>query len=230
MVPNYDKQDAVFHDLIVRTLARNPMGIEEAIHCLEFNFREVLKSVTIELENKVAELREIKQAIYPFLSGYEIICPSCWLGFETQAGLSMHTRANKCLLHRYPKHTALLHWVFQTARSGLKMPLPLEKVFQEEIAASNRTQFTAAEAMSSYSRMCMAVGLVSFFITGSQRNGETWKDLRETFTTIIKSLTEDRQMEDADFQELVEKVMKEYIALNVSPNYTRSSFFILLPV
>ena len=83
MVPNYDKQDAVFHDLIVRTLARNPMGIETAMHGLEFNFQEVLKSVTIELENKASELREIKQAMYPFLLGYEIICPSCWLGFES---------------------------------------------------------------------------------------------------------------------------------------------------
>ena len=195
------------------------MGIEEAIHCLEFNFREVLKSVTIELENKAVELREVKQAMYPFLSGYEIICPSCWLGFETQLGLSVHTRADKCLLQRYPKHTALLHWVFQTARSGLKMPPQLEKVFEEE-TASYRTQFTVSEAMSSYSRMCMAVGLVSFFLTGSQHNAETVTHLRETLTQVIRALDENRKMEDANSQALVENVMKEYIALNISPRHT----------
>ena len=74
--------------------------------------------------------------------------------------------------------------------------------------------------------MCMAVGLVSFFLTGSQHNAETMTDLRETLTQVIKALDENRKMEDASSQDLVENVMKEYIALNVSPNYTPPSFYI----
>ena len=110
-------------DLIVQTLARNPLAVDKIIYALEHEFRCKLKKVTEHSRNKT-ELREVKQAVLPFLSSQDHLCPSCMLGFETRVSLSRHLRAPKCLLHKYPKHSALLHWVFQRLKTKNKIQDP----------------------------------------------------------------------------------------------------------
>jgi hypothetical protein len=207
----------VLQELIIRTLAKSPRRVADATHNLEFNFRVVLDGIERELKNRQRELREVKQAMNPFLSGSENVCPCCWLGFDTPHGLSTHTKADKCLINWYPQHAALLHWTFQLVRSELKFDPAdrMEKIFEEE-AKARGTKYTVSEAIGPYSRVCMAIGLISFLIPGPPSSTATRTDLRTAFTHVIQAMNEDGNMDNEIFLELLEKIMREYEALNVS--------------
>ena len=73
-----------------------------------------------------------------------------------------------------------------------------------------------SEAINSYSRMSMAMGLISFFLPGPSSDAGTMIDLRETMSKVIRALDKTRNMEGADSQALVENVTQKYLELKVS--------------
>ena len=62
----------------------------------------------------------------------------------------------------------------------------------------------------------MAIGLISFLIPGPPSSTTTRTDLRTAFTHVIQAMNEDGNMDNEIFLELLEKIMREYEALNVS--------------
>ena len=94
----------------------------------------------------------------------------------------------------------------------------MEKIFDDETKACD-TQYTVSEAIGPYSQICMAIGLISFLIPGPPSSTTTRTDLRTTLTHVIWAMDEDRNMENEDSLGLLENIMREYEALNVSLPY-----------
>ena len=91
----------------------------------------------------------------------------------------------------------------------------MEKLFEGETKARG-TKYAVSEAIGPYSRLCMAVGLISFFLPGPSSDIVTKTDLRTTITQVMKAMEEDRNMATESSQELLIQIMEEYEALNVS--------------
>ena len=159
-------------------------------------------------------MRMLHQALRPFFTNQEHICPLCVVGFETKRGLNNHTRGSKCHLTSYPQHTALLHWAFLLTTTNMRIPEKYKLAFSNAALAAC-SPYTMEETSPTYSRFSRALGLAVICLPNPPPHPTKLDSAMTLFGEIINTMATGA-LSINEQSDLTAQVVQEFVALRVS--------------